>query len=281
VSFKESETLVSSVVLQADPSATTAPGEDCEKELETSALGPLAKLPPFRPVVITLLRLFDQPEVTIADVTRLVESDPAIISEILAIVNSPLFGFQGAVATAPHAISLLGLDRTRSLVSVLAMRAMMANSPRTPVVRRVWTHSVATGAIAQHLAPYFGVNKDFAHVAGIMHDLGRMGLLAAYTSSYTEIALSAQSFSMSIMGPPQCGQSQPAAGFAAILTGVSARACGLPPSSCLQRGSICCRRRFARKPEKRIRTNPRGKTWSMKRRRNSSAVTVILRCLLP
>jgi putative nucleotidyltransferase with HDIG domain len=143
--------------------------------------------------------LFDQPEVTMADVTRLVESDPAIISEILAIVNSPLFGFQGAVATAPHAISLLGLDRTRSLVSVLAMRAMMANSPRTPVVRRVWTHSVATAAIAQHLAPYFGVNKDFAHVAGIMHDLGRMGLLAAYTSSYTEIALSAHDSADSIM----------------------------------------------------------------------------------
>ena len=43
---------------------------------------------------------------------------------------------------------------------------------------------------------------------------------------------------------------------------------------------VLARRRLARKPQKRMRTKPRGRVWSRNRRRNSSAVTVISRCLL-
>ena len=60
--------------------------------METVELGPLAKLPPFAPVVISLLRLFDRDDVNIESVASLVESDPAIASELLGVANSPLFG---------------------------------------------------------------------------------------------------------------------------------------------------------------------------------------------
>src|SRR3954447_23241117 len=52
-------------------------------------------------------------------------------------------------------------------------------------------------------------------------------------------------------------------------------------SSCWQTDNNDLRRRLARKPKKRMRTKPCGRTWRRKRRRNSSAVTVISFCLLP
>lgn len=164
----------------AEPSATV-----------DEQLGPLAKLPPFRPVVITVLRMLDRPDVTIADVAKLMQSDLATMAELLALVNSPLFGVQGTVSDAGHAVSLVGIARTRALVTTLAMRAMMGNAPRTPVVRRFWIHSIATTAIARELAGLYGVERDVAHTAALMHDLGRMGLLAAHTDSYTGLSLSA------------------------------------------------------------------------------------------
>jgi putative nucleotidyltransferase with HDIG domain len=160
-------------------------------QVETEELGPLAKLPPFAPVVMSLLRLFDRDDVTIESVANLVESDPAIASELLGVANSPLFGFRGGITSPTHAIALLGIERTKSLATALAMRSMMNGAPRTAVVRRLWIHSMATAAIAQEFAAAFGVPHDLAHIAAIMHDLGRMGLLAAHPTKYAQLALAA------------------------------------------------------------------------------------------
>lgn len=158
-------------------------------QVETPELGPLAKLPPFGPVAISLLRLFDRDDVKIHEVARLVESDPSLASELLAVVNSPMFPFQGIITDAGHAITLLGVDRTKSLAAALAMRSIVQGAPRTPVVRRFWTHSIATATIAQEFAPLFGVDPHLAHISALLHDLGRMGLLGAYPAEYSQMAL--------------------------------------------------------------------------------------------
>jgi putative nucleotidyltransferase with HDIG domain len=137
---------------------------------------------------MSLVRLFDRDDVKIDAVASLIESDPAIASELLAVANSPLFGFSGAITSPGHAITLLGIERTRALATALAMRSMMQGAPRTPVVRRFWTHSMATAAIAQEFAAAFGVPGGLAHVAGITHDLGRLGLLAAHPTEYVRLA---------------------------------------------------------------------------------------------
>jgi putative nucleotidyltransferase with HDIG domain len=172
-------------------------------QVETSELGPLAKLPPFAPVVISLLRLFDRDDVKIESVASLVESDPAIVSELLGVANSPLFGSPGGITSPALAIGLLGTEHTRSLATTLAMRSMMQGAPRTAVVRRLWTHSIATAAIAQEFAAAFGVPGDLAHMAGIMHDLGRMGLLAAHPTAYTQLALAAHNTEADIRAAEQ------------------------------------------------------------------------------
>ena len=40
------------------------------------------------------------------------------------------------------------------------------------------------------------------------------------------------------------------------------------------------RRRLARNPNERMRTKPRGRTWSKKRRKNSCEPSVMTRCIL-
>ena len=160
-------------------------------QVESPELGPLAKLAPFGPVAISLIRLFDRNDVKIAEVGRLVESDPSMASEFLAVVNSPLFAFQGKVTSPGHAVSLLGVERTKSLAATLAMRSMIQGAPSTPLLRRFWMHSIATATLAREFAVAYGTDPDLAHVAGLVHDLGRMGLLAAYPEGYPRLALTA------------------------------------------------------------------------------------------
>ena len=107
-------------------------------------------------------------------------------------------------------------------------------------------------------------------------DVSTRALLLCISSSICR----AVSLSMTVMGPPQCGQTQRAGGFAVIFDGAEI---GRAPvaSSCWQSGNVAARRRLARKSKKRMRMKPRGSVCSRKRRKNSSAVSVISRRLLP
>ena len=160
-------------------------------KIERSELGPLAKLPPFGPVAISLIRLFDREDVKITEIARLVDSDPSLASQLLGIANSSLFAFQGKITSPGHAVTLLGVERTKSLAATLAMRSMIQGAPRTPVVRRFWMHSIAAATIAREFAGAYRADPDMAHVAALMHEVGCMGLLAAYPEEYSRLALAA------------------------------------------------------------------------------------------
>ena len=196
--------------------------------VETVELGPLAKLPPFAPIVISLLRLFDRDDVTIDSVASLGESDPAIASELLGVANSPLFGFSAGITSPARAIALLGTERTKSLATALAMRSMMSGAPRTPVVRRFWTHSIASAAVALEFAKAFGVPKDLAHVAAIVHDIGRLGLLAAHPAEYPRLAVGAYNTEADIRAEEQTQFGMDHCRAGSLLS----RAWGLPEKVC-------------------------------------------------
>jgi len=155
--------------------------------VETPELGPLAKLPPFSPVIIRVLQLFGNEEVDLADVSKLVETDPALTGEILGVVNSPLYPISRSVTSASHGVALLGADQIKELATTLALRSMMRGSPKSGLVGRLWRHSVGSAVIARQLAPLFGVDKGLGYTAAIIHDLGRLGLLAAHGEAYARL----------------------------------------------------------------------------------------------
>lgn len=159
--------------------------------VERPELGDLAKLPPFRPVIIKLMQLFEGEDISAADVTRLVESDTALTAELLAVVNSALYAVRSPVTEPAQAVNLLGFGTIKSVAAAIGMRSMMRGTPRTPVVRRLWLHSLATATIAQNFASLFGVSSHEVYVGALLHDLGRLGLLAAHPEEYSTLVLTA------------------------------------------------------------------------------------------
>jgi HD-like signal output (HDOD) protein len=155
--------------------------------VDTRALGPLGKVPAFGPAAITVLRMFDRDNIAVAQVSRAVACDTAMLSQLLAIANSPLFGNDGYITSPDRAILLLGVQRTKALAATIAMRSLAAGSPKRSIVRRIWRHSVATATIAEAIAPCYQIAPEPASVAGVLHDLGRFGLLGAWRDAYAAL----------------------------------------------------------------------------------------------
>lgn len=147
----------------------------------------LKKVPPFPPIAARLLSLLASPSLEIADVAKLIVSDSTFSALVLQHANSALFNFPSQIDSVDHAIALIGIDSTRELLVLHAAGAYASGSLRTNQMRSCWQHSIATAVIAQEIAKACGIFTSTAFTAGIIHDIGRLGLLAAYPKEYEQI----------------------------------------------------------------------------------------------
>ena len=144
-------------------------------------------MPPFPPVAAKLLNLLAKPEVDTNEVAQLIGGDATFTARILQRINSVEFGLVTPVTNIRQAVALLGIELTRKLVLAHATAAYAKGALRAEELRRCWQHTVATAVLADLIAKACGEYADVAFTAGIMHDIGRLGLLVAYPAEYEQV----------------------------------------------------------------------------------------------
>jgi putative nucleotidyltransferase with HDIG domain len=146
----------------------------------------LKSVPPFPPVAARLLTLLAQPteRLDLKSISVLIESDPTFTARMLQQANSVEFGLVTPINTIRHALTILGLERTRQTTVTLAMTAYSKAALRTPELRQCWRHTIATAVLADSISKRLGVFTELSYTAGLMHDIGRLGLLVAYPREY-------------------------------------------------------------------------------------------------
>ncbi|MCP5114463.1 MAG: HDOD domain-containing protein [bacterium] len=149
----------------------------------------LRDLPPFPWVTTKVLQLFVAPieEIEMVKLTDLIRADASLSSEVLRRANSAAYGFRSQVSSIEHAVAMIGFDRVRSLTLTVGIGSYMQASMKLAVLRRVWRHCLGVALIAEELADAFEVRKDQAYTAGLLHDVGRLGLLVKYPQSYADL----------------------------------------------------------------------------------------------
>lgn len=145
----------------------------------------LSKLPPFHPTALKLMNIAVENESAMTDFEDAFKSDPALTADLLLVANSAEFGLRSRIETIRHALSFLGLERIRSLGCTIAFSFYVRNVPRTPYMRAVWSHSLATAVVAEELGKLHG--NQALYTAGLMHDLGRLALFLSVGTGYADI----------------------------------------------------------------------------------------------
>jgi len=152
-----------------------------EPDLQTDTISipiKLCNLPPFNGIAAKVLALTSDPDIDLKQLSLLIEGDPAFAAEILFLANSSLFGFPSRMHVLRHAITILGLDRVKTLAVTVAMRGFLGN--RNSLVHQCWRHSAACALVCEEISGLYGFSGGQAYTAGIMHDIGRLGLLKSY-----------------------------------------------------------------------------------------------------
>jgi putative nucleotidyltransferase with HDIG domain len=147
----------------------------------------LRLVPPFPAIAQRVLGLVSQEDANIAELYDLVRMDQSFSAELLRFANSALFGVRHEVKSVAHAITLVGLDRVKTIATFVAVNRMVRSSVSVAALRKVWTHSLVTAVIAEEAARLNRVARETAYTGGLLHNLGTLGLMSAYPDEYSRM----------------------------------------------------------------------------------------------
>jgi putative nucleotidyltransferase with HDIG domain len=159
-----------------------------------TALGPddlangLDDLPSLPAVVMELLGNIDQEDIDISVLAKKVSHDQALTAKTLRLANSSLYSLQVKVTTIQQAITFLGFQTTRNLITTAAITGCFPTGLCAGFDDRAfWRHSIATAVCARVLARRMRFNQDYAFTAGLLHDIGRLVLVTRFPEQYAQV----------------------------------------------------------------------------------------------
>ena len=124
-------------------------------------------------------------------VEEIIRKDVAMAAKILQLANSAFIGASGQVSSLLRAISLIGTDTIRTLVlSMHVFSQLEKNDSAAVYFPALWDHSVQVAGLAKRIAGLEKQSRAFAEMsftAGLLHDVGRVVLLAELTDEYRSI----------------------------------------------------------------------------------------------
>jgi HD-like signal output (HDOD) protein len=133
------------------------------------------------------MRLAAMENVPLSRVQETLRTDAVFSGEVLRLANSPLISFRAEITSILHAVAILGLERIKSLATTLVLRSFLTSGAVTPAIRGCWRHNLATAIVCDRLARFVHLDRDTCYTAGLLHDIGRLGLLRTGSADYEQI----------------------------------------------------------------------------------------------
>ena len=120
---------------------------------------------------------------------ELIALDPVLSCKVLQTANSPFFRRSCPVTSVPHAMIIVGIQHVQKVVAdaIEAGRGLVVFSGFEELRRRFWQHTVVVARIAQLLKDVIRINTATdIYLAGLLHDLGKLGLDALEPAFYPQ-----------------------------------------------------------------------------------------------
>jgi EAL and modified HD-GYP domain-containing signal transduction protein len=104
-------------------------------------------IPAYKWNYLRLLQAIYRPQLDPRELERIIKAEVALCYKLLRYLNSPVFGFRGEIRSVRHAITLLGEQKLKRWVTLLALASMGKDKPEELLVscllRASWCESMA------------------------------------------------------------------------------------------------------------------------------------------
>uniref|UniRef100_A0A7C4LNT6 HDOD domain-containing protein n=1 Tax=Schlesneria paludicola TaxID=360056 RepID=A0A7C4LNT6_9PLAN len=140
-------------------------------EAHPRLLPPSLKLPILPAAVQEFNRLADDPEASLVDLGRVVESDCGLTAQLLRMVNSAALGLKKKASSAQQAIAVLGVRSVRLHLLAAGMQlAMKTHKSKLINMTAFWHTNLERAFVARQVAELLGADENLAFSASLLHD---------------------------------------------------------------------------------------------------------------
>lgn len=121
-------------------------------------------------------------------VGEIISKDAGMTAKILQLVNSAFFGFYSRITSVNQAVTLLGLDTVRALVTSIHIFSEIKRTKVGPIgVEDLWNHFFSVGAMAREIMKLESGDTrlmDESFMAGMLHDIGKIIFITNLAEKY-------------------------------------------------------------------------------------------------
>lgn len=151
----------------------------------------LTELPSLSKTHTKLIEALDNDKTPLSKIIKLLQEDVSITAKVMQLANSAFFGHT-RVAQLENAIKILGLTHIRLLVLASDIFLKIDHRKGANVdISSLIRHSTNVGRYSGHIAKALKLSPsecEAAHVAGLLHDIGKLILLKDMPKEMSRIA---------------------------------------------------------------------------------------------
>ena len=161
----------------ADPEQIDALTQRRATALKAKILRSLVNLPPMPNIILKARDILSNPQSSLTDLAKVIETDQAMVAKILTLANSAYYGVSGMISSIPHASVLLGQRTLGQMITISASSALLNKRLRGYEIDpdEMWKHSLACAFAAKKIAEMHNEEMvEDAFTAGLLHDAGKI-----------------------------------------------------------------------------------------------------------
>jgi HD-like signal output (HDOD) protein len=150
------------------------------------------RIPTLPTVLKEIQAITSSAEGSAKDAAHIIETDPAIATRVLRLVNSSFYALKNPVSSIGLACSILGLTVIKNVVEQASVLQAFGGiqSPPGFDAKWLWDHAfktaVACRMLAQRSKIAVGLNRDEAYTCGLVHDVGKLILMDTRADDFAE-----------------------------------------------------------------------------------------------
>ncbi len=145
----------------------------------------IVELRPLPACTLRILEITEAEQFSAHDLATTIASDQTITATLLRLANSAYYGFPRRITTVRDAVVLLGFREVRAATVAASLIDSVPDSSNVDY-DTFWQFSLTVGMLAEMLGRAENAHRDHAFTAGVLHNIGRLGLDQVRPDALTE-----------------------------------------------------------------------------------------------